>query len=192
MDAPEETTEITVTDPELRTLLGMFDVPAFARRGADLEYALARLDLRCRREREALLEMVRVRLRQWSAVSSGPDDWSPPFDAPVAPLWALAGVSDPPRWAAAPAPARRRLAVARDLVASLDRFNRRWARFLDELDLTSINVAIEQYNHYYLLEKECVLGSSRVAARYFTPRSPLSAETLRATFPPLPVPGLAC
>ena len=189
MDDFDEPIPLESADPETRQLLGLFDVPAFARRGQDLEYTLARLHARCDRERSAMLEMVRLRLRQWSALATGPDDWSPPFAAPVAPLWPPAG-SDPPAWAARPGPGSRRRAVARDLVASLERFNRRWARFLGEIDLGPINRLVDHYNRYYLLEKECVLGSSRLASRHFVPREPLTREALRASFPELPVPDL--
>jgi hypothetical protein len=187
MDDALESTEMPVTDPELRQLLGLFDVPAFARRGQDLEYGLGRLRERCRRERSALLEMVRLRLRQWSAVARGPDDWSGAFAGTIASLWPLADAG-PPTWADRPATPRRRRAVARDLIASVERFNRRWVRVIEGLDLGPINRLIDQYNRYYVLEKECSLGSPRLAARHFKPRTRLTAETLLADFPPLPVP----
>jgi hypothetical protein len=189
MDDADDATPMEVVDPELRQLLGLFDAPAFARRAQDLEYHLARLHDRCRRERAAMLEMVRVRLRQWAGAASGPDDWHPIFAEPVAPLWPLCG-AEPPVWADGPAPMRRRRAIARDLVASLERFNRRWARFLDELNLQSVNALIDQYNRYYTLEKECSLGSARLAARFFSPRPHVTADALRAECPALPVPGL--
>ncbi len=37
---------------------------------------------------------------------------------------------------------------------------------------------IDQYNRYYVLEKECSLGSARLAARHFTPKPPLTREAL--------------
>ena len=181
--------EVT-SDAEMRELLGMFDAPAFARRGQDLEYALNRLATRCRQTREAMLEMVRMRLRQWSAVAIGADDWADDFAAPIAPLFPLADAPEP-TWALAPAPPRRRRSAARDLAASVDRFNRRWARFLGAIDLGPINRAIDDYNRYYLLEKECSLGSARLAARLFIPRARLTPEGLRADFPGLPAPALA-
>ena len=121
----------------------------------------------------AMLDMVRLRLRQWAGVATGPDDWAGAFAAPIAPLWPLCG-AEPPAWAAQPAPPRRRRAVARDLVASVARFNRRWAAFLDGLNLEPVNRQIDQYNRYYVLEKECVLGSARLAVRHFTPRARLT------------------
>lgn len=188
-DAPDEFIPLEVADAETRLLLGMFDTPAFARRGHELEYSLARLRDRCRRERVERLEMVRLRLRQWAGAVTGPDAWRWTFDGPIDALWPLTG-ADAPAWASQPAPDRRRRTIARDLTASLERFNRRWVVFLNGLDVQLINQAIDLYNRYYLLEKECSLGSSRLAARYFQPFAPLTTETLLAEYPVLPVPGL--
>ncbi|MBX6316625.1 MAG: hypothetical protein IRY99_27480, partial [Isosphaeraceae bacterium] len=88
------------------------------------------------------------------------------------------------------APPRRLRTIARDLVASISRFNRRWSRFLAELDLEPLNRLIDQYNRYYLLEKECSLGSTRLAARHFIPRAQVTVEALAAEYPTLPVPDL--
>ena len=83
MDETDDSTPMTNVDAEMKELLGLFDVPAFARRGQDLEYALARLHDRCRRERLGMLDMVRLRLRQWSRAATGPDDWRTTFAAPI-------------------------------------------------------------------------------------------------------------
>jgi hypothetical protein len=190
MDETDDSTPMTNIDAEMKELLGLFDVPAFARRGQDLEYALARLHVRCRRERLGMLEMVRLRLRQWSGAATGPDDWRTTFAAPIDRLWPLCD-AEPPAWADRPAPARRRRAIARDLVASVERFNRRWARFLDGLNLEPANRRIDQYNRYYILEKECCLGSARLAARHFVSRERLTREGLLDQYPTLPVPELA-
>jgi hypothetical protein len=189
MEAPdEEPAAVPTVEAELKELLGLFDAPAFARRGQDLEHGLGRLHARCLRERGAMLDLVRVRLRQWAAAAEGPDAWTSTFAAPIDPLWPLSG-AEPPAWAGRPAPPRRRRAIARDLIASVERFNRRWSRFVGELDLGPFNRMIDQYNHYYVLEKECVLGSSRLAARHFVPRARLSPESLLAQYPVLPVPA---
>lgn len=182
--APMPTVEV-----ELNDLLGLFDVPAFVRRGKDLEHSLERLHARCLREHGTMLELVRVRLRQWAGAAAGPDAWRAIFTAPIDPLWPLSG-AEPPSWAERPSSARRRRAIARDLVASVERFNRRWAQFLGSLDLGPFNRMIDQYNRYYVLEKECVLGSSRLAARHFVPRERLTPESLLARHPVLPVPEL--
>ncbi|GIW86158.1 MAG: hypothetical protein KatS3mg108_0482 [Isosphaeraceae bacterium] len=177
------------TDPELRRMLGLYDTPAFARRGQDLEHALGRVRLRCRAERERLAEMVLVRLRQWARVATGPADGVDVFDEPPGTLAAALG--DPPLpWALARGGNRRRREAARALTASVVRFNRNWVRFLNGLDLRVVNQAIDHYNRYYLLEKECCLGSPRLAARGFVPMPELTANGLLAEFPPLPEPRL--
>jgi len=186
MDETDDATPVVSSDEhDLNQLLGLFDAPAFARRGHDLEYALKRLHLRLARERAGMLDMVRLRLRQWAAVATGPDDWAGVFAAPVAPLYEAAGAG-PPAWAAAPASARRRGAAARDLAASLARFNRRWADFLGAMTLDSINRQIDLYNCYYVLEKECVIGSARLASRHFVPEPRVTRESLLAAHPALP------
>jgi len=184
----EDSPQISV-DPELNELLGLFDVPAFARRGQDLEHSLDRIHTRCRVQREEMLEMVRLRLRQWSRAVEGPDRWPEVFVAPIESLWELT-CSESPRWADRSAAARQQNAVARDLIASIERFNHRWRKFLESLNLGPANQAIDQYNKYYVLEKECVMGSARLASRYFTPVERLSPESLLKIYPTLPVPDL--
>ena len=72
----------------------------------------------------------------------------------------------------------------------MERFNKRWGQFLEKLNLDPINQMIDQYNTYYVLEKECVMGSPRLAARHFAPVPRVSAEGLREEYPMLPVPRL--
>jgi hypothetical protein len=189
MDETDESNPIMSTDTEINELLGLFDAPAFARRGVDLDHALGRLHARCRRQRGVLLEMVQLRLRQWAGAATASDDLAATFATPVAPLWALCA-APPPAWALEPAPLRRRRSIARDLVASTTRFNRRWTTFLDELNLAPVNRMIDEYNRYYVFEKECVIGSARLALRHFTPRAPLTRASLDEAYPALPVPVL--
>lgn len=188
---PDDLTEMPgTTDPELRRMLGLYDMPAFARRGQDLEHALGRVRARCRSERERLAAMVLVRLRQWARVATGPGDGMDVFAEPPRALAAALG--DPPLpWASLRGGDRRRRDAARALAASVARFNRAWPRFLEGLELRVVNQAIDHYNRYYVLEKECCLGSARLAARGFTPVPPLTAQTLLAEFPLLPTPSLA-
>ena len=185
-EADEAIPVVNEAEVGLNQLLGLFDVPAFARRGQDLEYALSRLNERVTREYSSKLEMVRLRLRQWASVAIGFDDGSDTFETPVGPLWALAGASAP-AWAPHRAAQRRRRTVARDLVASVARFNSRWAAFLHNLPLDPLNNRIDQYNRYYVLEKECVLGSARLAARHFVVRPHVTVEGFLAAYPCLPV-----
>ena len=181
----DDSPEMVTTDPEMRQLLGLFDVPAYARRGQELEFALDRLHARCRREREAMMAMVRLRARQWASVATGPEDGGDLFASPMGPLWEAIG-GNSPSWADAPGTPRRRGSAARDLAASIERFNRRWTAFLADLKLSPINQLVDHYNRYYLLEKECAFGSARVAARHFRPRELLTADALLGDHPLLP------
>ena len=191
----EEQTDETLStlsgdvEAEIKEMMGLFDAPAFARRGQELEEMLKRLDQRCERARADRLDMVRVRLRQWTRVVTGPDGWTVLFATPIEPLWPLSS-AEPPQWAPAPAPRHRQLSVARDLVAAVSRFNRRWTEFLESINLGVANVVIDHYNRYYVLEKECVMGSGRLAARFFTPVPLLTPETFLRDHPLLPVPEL--
>jgi hypothetical protein len=176
-------------ETEIKEMMGLFDAPAFARRGLELDEMLRRVDARCRQARSERLEMVRMRLRQWTRVATGPDDWSSVFAATIEPLWSLSE-ADPPEWAATPASRHRRRAVARDLVAAVERFNHRWGRFVESINLGAANGVIDHYNRYYVLEKECVMGSGRLAARFFTPIPLLTPEQLVRDHPLLPFPDL--
>jgi hypothetical protein len=189
MEEPDEPPQTLSVDAELNQLFGLFDAPAFVRRGQDLEYALGRIRARCERERSAMLDMVRVRLRLWAAAVTGPAMIEGAFAASIESLWTCCH-AEPPAWSERPAPESRRRQIARDLVASIERFNRRWTRFLDELNLGPINHQVDQYNRYYVLEKECFLGSTRLAARHFSAKPRLTRESLEEDFPALPVPQL--
>lgn len=177
-------------DIDARELLGLFDVPAFARRGQELEQALARLHARCRRERENLLEMVCLRLRQCAAVA-GSDTWPASFAEPFAVICTEAGDEVAPNGQTTRSVSlRRRLAIARELIASVIRFNRRWNAFLTRLNLTPINEQIEHYNLYYVFEKECLIRSAHLAARDFVSHPRVTIEALWVEYPCLPVPKL--
>ena len=176
-------------EAEIKEIMGLFDAPAFARRGLELDDTLRRLHDRCRRARADRLDMVHLRLRQWARAVSGPEGWSGVFAGSIEPLWALSE-AEAPRWAVVSASIRQQRSIAGDLVAAVLRFNQRWSEFLDRLNLEPANRVIDQYNRYYLIEKECVLGSARLAARFFRPVPRLTREQLLGEHPLLPVPEL--
>jgi hypothetical protein len=188
-DELEEAGPLVSIDPEIREVMSLFDLPAFARRGQDVEFSVSSIHARCRQRREEMLEMVRLRLRQWSRVATGPDDWAASFTGPIEDLWMLSG-SPSPCWSPVAASPRRQQALARELVSSLERFNHRWQRFLESINLEPANLVIDQYNKYYILEKECVMGSARLAARHFSPISRFTPVSLLNDYPLLPVPAL--
>jgi hypothetical protein len=189
LDDSEDVVPLGTEGPELNGLLGLYDVPAFARRGQDMEYFVGQVHARCRARREEYLEMVQMRLRQWAAVARGPEDWAAAFAAPVVCLWPSTA-SPPPAWADRSGSPRQQRIAARDLAASIRRFNDRWRRLIASINLEPANRVIDQYNRYYVLEKECVLGSFRLAARHFRPIPRFSPETLLDAYPLLPQPEL--
>ena len=58
---------------------------------------------------------------------------------------------------------------------------------LATLDLGPLNRAREQYNRWYLLEKECAMRSTRSATGGFETIPSATVADLSAAFPPLPV-----
>ena len=189
-ESQEGSTPLGNVEGEIKELLGLFDTPAFVRRGSDLESAIRRLREHLRRDRLAKLDMVHLRLKQWAKSATGPDDFRDVFRSPIHPWYALAG-AESPRWATVPASPRLRRSVANDLIKSLERFNTRWAETLNAIRLEPINRQIDNYNRYYVLEKECVLGSTRLAARHFVPKTPLTLDELIEEFPYLSQPERA-
>ena len=50
-------------------LVGLYDAPAYVRRGLGVQAAIARLCRQCEEQREVWLEGVRLRLRAWTAMA---------------------------------------------------------------------------------------------------------------------------
>jgi hypothetical protein len=80
---------------------------------------------------------------------------------------------------------RQALAEVRD---AIERFNERWRDFIAGLNLEHVNAVRELYNRFYVLEKECALGSSRVARSGFQKLNPLRPDDFLKVIPLLPVP----
>ena len=169
-----------------------FDAPAFVRRAREVEDAWIGLLERCRRERQRLLEMPRMRLARFFALgqlsSQNPFSICTPND-----LTYLRGLYQEwqPQLRGAVNPARSRGELERakgDLGRSFGRFNERWSKYLHELDLAPINRLRDGYNRFYLLEKECALWSSRIAQQGFVPLKLVTLEDLEIEFPALRIP----
>jgi hypothetical protein len=182
--------DLAAIDDSRRLLMqfaAQFDAPAYVRRAREVERARALLLESCRRHREQWLEGIRWRLPPILAAvvdSAGRSGLSRDSLAALEQLRLAAGVdrSSPPA-------GRVSLPrLLRGLRASVERFNRRWLRFLDGLDLAAINRLREDYNRYYLLEKECAVGSAQLAALTFQRLDPLTTADVLAHFPALPLP----
>jgi hypothetical protein len=181
-------------DPEqvLKQVESMYDAPAYVRRARRVQQVFDALVERCRRQRHEWLGMVRIRLGTLHALAGG---WAAlrPLVAGDDDLRALAAMHDDlqPQLRAPVEPTSSRRALRQalhELSESLERFNRRWRAFLDEIDLSGVNREREGYNRYYVLEQECAVRSLSAARHGFQPLEPLTREEFEALLPPLPVP----
>ncbi|HMC64479.1 MAG TPA: hypothetical protein VKI65_06045 [Gemmataceae bacterium] len=175
-------------------VLGLYDAPAYVRRGRQVQEVFDAFLARCRRQRYEWLPTVRTRLGLLQALAG---DWQRlrPWLADEQEEDRLRelyfSLRPELRVPVTTTNSKRLLRQAlRELIESIERFNRRWLRFLREVDLSPVNAAREAYNRYYLLEKECAIRSPRVASQYFQRLEPLTVDQVAALLPPLPVPRL--
>ena len=169
-----------------------FGVPAFVRRARGVQDALDNLVRRCQLQREKWLDQVRIPWNWLLQLAGTLEALRPLFSnsdsfETLNELAAILGMPEPV--VGSPAASARRLRNSlHELRASIERFNRRWHKFLLELNLAEINKQREDYNRYYVLEKECALRSVRLARQGFVPLAPVSAGELLDLLPLLPVP----
>jgi hypothetical protein len=171
----------------LQQLTAMFDAPAYIRRARHVERAYEDLIERCARKRMALLAGVRLHLG-WIFRSAKTDEL---LQCGVEVAESIAVVTRESGWRQRENVTSNRLisnSSLCDLQASIARFNRRWSAFLEQLDLSEINRLRDGYNRYYLLEKECAVGSERLASLTFRRLEPVTIDELRDRFPLLPMP----
>lgn len=182
---------IILDDPlsrSARKVFGLLDTPAYLRRAQRLESTLERLLTQCERRREELLASVRLRLRQWNrrvaeepaAMTKRSLECRDQLASVNASLFAP-GDRTTSHGPAAPAEV-----AWRDLLASLARFNRRWASHVERIDTREANKQIDDYNRHYLFEKECALRSASLAARGYRPIEPVTTEWILTRLPLLP------
>jgi hypothetical protein len=178
-----------------RQVMAQFDAPAFVRRACRVEEAWQSILARCRRQRDEWLKLPRMRLATLRALAG---DWTAVAEALAVPSQVHELEALFTRWRPqlrvwiAPAGSRRRIdAALRDLIASFERFNVRWSRFVAAVDLTGVNELRLGYNRFYVLEKECAVRSAAIARQGFRPLAPATTDDLLAIFPPLPVQRIA-
>ena len=156
-----------------------FGPPAFVRRARQVQDDFDDLVRRCQKQREQWLDQVRIPWQWLLAITDQFDQRNE--------LAAILG--EPVADSFRPVPSSRRLRNALwQLRDSIERFNRRWQKFIEELNLAEINQQREDYNRYYVLEKECAMRSARLARRGFVPLTPISPKDVFALLPLLPVP----
>jgi len=180
------------TEDMARYLLGRYDVPAYVRRARRVEDALEDALRRCQCQRDEWLEMVRLRLGMLRAILGKWENLRPLLadDAQVEMLRALEAELRPELRAPVATTRSKRVwrAALADLVESLEHFNCRWREYLQQFDLTPLNKQRQDYNRYYLVEKECAVRSARLARHGYRPLQTMTNAELEAAIPPLPVP----
>jgi hypothetical protein len=175
-----------------KRVLGYYDGPAYVRRARQVEETFQALLAHCAQRREKLLEFVKLRLGILRALAG---DWKAleavvgseaviaflrQLDAALTPRLRV-----PVTVTRSPRVLRRALT---ELIDSLEAFNRRWSKFIRELDLTHVNALRIGYNRFYVMEKEFAVRSARVARHGFVPLPALTNAMLLEQFPLLTVP----
>ncbi|MCS6977398.1 MAG: hypothetical protein NZM31_10380 [Gemmatales bacterium] len=176
-----------------KTVMARYDGPAYMRRARQMELAIEALHRQCQTTRDEMLHLVRHRLGLLLEMAGSWQALVPHYiDTPQAEV--LRQLGPEPHWDAAPSgkpkvsPSRLRSAL-HELCEAIAWFNLRWLEFLQGLDLDTVNGLIAGYNRWYVLEKECAVGSIRVARQGFRPVPPITREDLKNRYPPLPLPG---
>jgi hypothetical protein len=165
--------------------------PAFLARARAPQVALDELLRRCSAHREELLAGPRL---HWSAlVKQTGGDWSrlTPYFADlnsVALLTELDLQLGPRKNVQSDWLATDKILLRRFL-ASAQRFNRTWTRWLKDLDLEEVNRPRRDYNQFYVLEKACAFLSERITDE-FEPLEMIDVTFLEQRFPLLMLPKL--
>ncbi len=179
----------------LSEMIGRYSAPSFIRRAKLVETTWGQLVERCEKGRRERLTFVALRLGQLHALAGSWDrvrEWLPGEDD-LARLRDLFDELQPRlRLPLEATTSKRELRGAiSELVAAMAMFNERWTRFLAKVDLKAVNQAREDYNRYYLFEKECAIANVRVARIGFVKLKPITLEHVTQQFPVLPLPRFA-
>ena len=176
-------------DPQFQYVVAQYGGPAFLRRAQRAEHALSDLLQRLRNQRLDWLSMVRLRLGQLHALAGAWSRLARFVNADS--LAALQRLFDElkPKLRVPIEPATDDKIISfslADLQESLDRFNERWRHLLATTDLTEVNQRRDEYNRWYVLEKECFVGSPKIARMGFRPLEMVRREMLVVWLPEEP------
>jgi hypothetical protein len=177
-----------------RQMLAANDGPAYVRRARRVSAAFEALLAQCRKQRDEWLTFVRLSLGMLHALAGSWEAVRPCLgdEESLELLRRLHDELQPHlRVAVTPTTSRHALkATLAELIDGLERFNRHWLEYVQQLDLQSINELRDGYNRYYVLEKECALRNA-AAARFGFQRLPLlTVADIVQQLPPLGVPRL--
>jgi hypothetical protein len=168
-------------------VIALHGAPAFVRRAQSVLYAWEGLLERCRRQRSEWLDITRMHLGMLRALAGSWQALEPLLAdaAAVEVLTALEHELQPAlRQPVTPTASTWKLRGALlVLVECLEHFNARWRAYLQSVDLAEVNRLREDYNRYYVFEKECVVRSAAIAREGFQRLPPATLEDLAAEFP---------
>ena len=72
--------------------------------------------------------------------------------------------------------------ILEDFVASAERFNRTWSKFLEDVNLEDVNRLRRDYNQHYPVEKAFAFDSEDIERLGFTPLDPVTLADLDRHF----------
>jgi hypothetical protein len=177
----------------VQEIAGRFGPPAFMRRARLVESLWLNLIEIGRTQRVQRLDMVGMRLAQLRDLAGSWDALHPYLqdEADLARLIRLHDELQPRLHLPLESTTSERVVrgALRDLCGAMERFNRRWSRWLAEVDLVPVNKARHDFNRFYLLEKECAVGAV-LARRDFVPLAPLNRGDVERHLPLLVLPRL--
>ncbi len=181
------------TDDEqqvFQQIAGSFDEPAFLRRARATENAWVSLLERARKQQVEWLKIPRLRLGRLAMLAPNFQACEPIITADTAAeLRSLhSGWNPQLKRAVARATKQSQIQTAIDqLIAAFERFNTRWSGYVAELNYDYVNNMRQQYNRWYVIEKECALQSFRTATTGFKPLPMVTVDDVTALLPLLPV-----
>ena len=183
-------TASTWEQPSAQQLLATFGGPAFVRRARQCEAVWQEALEAAAQQRQVWLEQPQWRLARLRTLAGDWDCLRPLLAEP-------AQLADLIHWDAvwqrklrAPChrtessrPLRQALLDVQQVFAT---FNRRWSTYLAERDWSELNRLRQEYNQFYLLEKECALSSWSVVQKGYRPLPPATSNDLLMVLPHLP------
>lgn len=170
-----------------------YDTPAYIQRAQGVAAEWFSLLTKARQKRRNWLTMVALNLGQLQSLTEGNFAKFEVFSQADQRIFELLLVDCQPELKRPLAAAHSRsevLKIARKLVIGLERFNKRWTNYVEEVDFGTVNQLRQGYNDYYVLEKECVVLSANVAQQGFEPLPMATCRELLSELPLLPVPVL--
>lgn len=174
-------------DDMAKRVLGLFDQPAYIRRALRVEDAIRAIEEKIDHERKLMLAPVRRALAVWQELlRQKPDAAKLLTDRQAEAIAGVASMIDGPTSHGAIGVWTRPRRVLGQLASAIDRLNERWVQYVEAVDVSLIEQRIDEYNRYYLLEKECAFRSPRAAARGFVHMPPFDRQRLLDRHPRLP------